>query len=94
MLKSAHTCTVILPLLPVMRMPEQQVALREELTHLFHDVQRENPRGESSAEDVGKLLVEAADAHFLKVPIGVDDGLPRLSGLGFPCAPIGQICTF
>lgn len=57
---------------------------REELTHLLHDVWREDSRGEGPTEDVRELLVQATDAHALKVPVWVDDGLTRLSGLRFP----------
>lgn len=57
------------------------------LTHLLHDVGGEDAGGEGAAEDVGELLVQAADAHLLKVPVGVDDGLPGLLGLGLTCQP-------
>ena len=57
----------------------------ERLTHLLHDVGGEDAGGEGTAEDVGELPVQAADAHLLKVPLGVDDGLPRLLGLGLAC---------
>ena len=53
------------------------------LTHLLYNVRREDSGGEGSAEDVRELPVEAANAHLLKVPVGADDGLPRLSGFGF-----------
>lgn len=52
------------------------------LTHLFHNVRREDTRGEGSAEDVGELLVQTTNAHALKVPVRVDDGLTLLFGLG------------
>lgn len=52
------------------------------LTHLFHDVRREDTRGEGSAEDVRELLVQTTNAHALKVPVRVDDGLTLLFGLG------------
>ena len=54
------------------------------LTHLFDYVCREDSGGEGSAEDVRELLVKAANAHLLKIPVRADDGLARLSGLGFP----------
>ena len=54
------------------------------LTHLFDYVWREDSGGKGSAEDVWKLLVEAADTHPLEIPIWADDGLAGLSGLGFP----------
>lgn len=57
---------------------------RGKLTHQFHYVWREDSGGECSTEDVRKLLVEAANTHLLKVPVWADDGLARLSGLGFP----------
>lgn len=53
------------------------------LTHLFHYVWREDSRCEGTAEDVGKLLIQAADTHLLKVPVWADDRLTRISGLGF-----------
>lgn len=53
------------------------------LTHLFHYVWREDTRCEGTAEYVGKLLIQAADAHLLKVPVWADDRLTRISGLGF-----------
>lgn len=53
------------------------------LTHLFHDVWWKDSRCKGTAEDVGKLLVQAADAHFLKVPIWADDGLTRIPGFCF-----------
>lgn len=53
------------------------------LTHLLHNVRRENPRGEGSAEDIWELLVQASDSHPLKIPFGVNDGLSRTSRLCF-----------
>lgn len=58
---------------------------KRKLTHLFYYVCREDSGGEGSTEDVRKLLVKAADTHPLKVPVWADDGLARLSGLGFSC---------
>lgn len=56
---------------------------RGKLTHQFHYVWGEDSGGEGSTEDVRKLLVEAANAHLLKVPVGANDGRARLSCLGF-----------
>lgn len=54
------------------------------LTHLFDYVWREDSWGECSTEDVRKLLVKAANTHPFKIPVWADDGLARLSDLGFP----------
>lgn len=53
------------------------------LTHLLHYVWRKDSWGEGPTEDVRELFVQASDPHALKVPVGVDDGLPRASGLWF-----------
>lgn len=53
------------------------------LTHLLDYIMGEDSGGKGSTEDVGELLVEASDAHPLKVPVWTDDGLARLSGLCF-----------
>ena len=54
----------------------------KKLTHLFHNVRREDSGGEGTAEDVGELLVQTTDAHLLKVPVRVDDTLSLLFGFG------------
>lgn len=55
------------------------------LTHLLHDVRREDSRRKGSAENVGEFFVQASDSHLLKVPVWVDDRLSRLLGLRLPC---------
>lgn len=57
---------------------------RGKLTHLFHYVWREDSGCEGSTEDVRKFLVKSTNPHLLKVPVGADDGLARLSGFGLP----------
>lgn len=51
------------------------------LTHLLHNVRREDSGSKGSAEDVGEFLVQASDSHLLKVPVWVDDCLACLLGL-------------
>lgn len=53
------------------------------LTHLLHEIRREDSGGKGSAEDVRKLFVKASYTHLFKVPVWGDDGLVRFSGLGF-----------
>lgn len=55
------------------------------LTHLFHYVWWENSGCKGTSENIRKFLVQAADAHFLKIPVWADDGLTRISCLGFSC---------
>lgn len=61
------------------------------LTHLLHYVWRKDSWGEGPTEDVRELLVQASNPHALKVPVGVDDGLPRPSGLWFSWGRIIKI---
>ena len=43
------------------------------LTELFNDFRREDAGGECSAEYGVELLVEAADAHLVEVPVRIDE---------------------
>ena len=67
------------------REAETERRIEKKLTHLLHNVWREDSGGEGPTEDVGELFVQATDAHALKVPVWVDDRLARLSGLRLPC---------
>lgn len=58
---------------------------RASLTHLLHNVRRENPGSEGSAENVGELLVQTSNSHLLKVPVRVDDCLSSLLGFCLTC---------
>lgn len=64
---------------------ERDKGRREFLTHLLHDVWREDSRSEGPAENVGEFLVQASDAHLLEVPLWVDDRLSSLLGLRLTC---------
>lgn len=67
------------------RETETERRIEKKLTHLLHNVWREDSGGEGPTEDVGELFVQATDTHALKVPVWVDDRLARLSGLRLPC---------
>ena len=43
------------------------------LTELLDDFRREDAGGECPAEDSVELLVEAADAHLVEVPVRIDE---------------------
>lgn len=53
----------------------------KKLTHLLHNVRREDSGSKGSAEDGGEFLVQTSDSHLLKVPVRVDDCLSCLLGL-------------
>ena len=51
---------------------------------LINEFGWEDARGESASKDGVELTIQSADAHFVKVPIGIDDGL--MLGLSFGLA--------
>lgn len=61
------------------------------LTHLLHYIWRKDSRSKSPAEDGWKLFVQPSNAHALKVPVRVNDGLARTSSLCFSWGSMNKI---